>query len=193
MSSALRTSLGSVCVLLTVMSLALLPLIFSTSWYQFNCHFHDRCSNLDPVGVQAYAHTMGQFFLYRSELVGWDTRGAAHLADVRTLYSQLAVAAVAAAGVLAALLWRRPANLSPFARGALVLLLLCSLVMPVFGTFWEKVFHPLLFDNDLWRTRRGEILWSLTPRVFFRNTVALLLTLSAVGCAALWWIGSRRR
>ena len=41
MMPGLRTALGSLCLLLSAMSVALLPLIFSSSWYRFNCHFHE--------------------------------------------------------------------------------------------------------------------------------------------------------
>lgn len=190
---SLRTALGSLCLLVSAMSVSLLPLIFSTSWYRFNCHFHERCGNLDPPGVESRVHNMGQFFLHREPLAAdWDPRGAAHLDDVRALYGQLALAAAVAVCLLAVLLLRHPGSLAGFARGALLLLLLGTLILPVFGVFWEKVFHPLLFDNDLWRTHPGEVLWSLTPRVFFRNSAAMLLTLSASLCALLWWLGARR-
>jgi len=194
MMPGLRTALGSLCLLLSAMSVALLPLIFSSSWYRFNCHFHERCGNLDPPGLESRVDNMGQFFLHREPLAAdWDPRGAAHLEDVRVLYGQLALVAIAAAVLLAALLLQRPQSLAGFARGALLLLLCSTLILPVFGLFWEKVFHPALFDNDLWRTRPGEVLWSLTPRVFFRNSAAMLLTLSASLCALLWWLGARRR
>ena len=194
MMPRLRTALGSLCLLLSAMSVALLPLIFSSSWYRFNCHFHERCGNLDPPGLESRVDNMGQFFLHREPLAAdWDPRGAAHLEDVRVLYGQLALVAIAAAVLLAALLLQRPQSLAGFARGALLLLLCSTLILPVFGLFWEKVFHPALFDNDLWRTRPGEVLWSLTPRVFFRNSAAMLLTLSASLCALLWWLGARRR
>ncbi len=194
MMPGLRTALGSLCLLLSAMSVALLPLIFSSSWYRFNCHFHERCGNLDPPGLESRVDNMGQFFLHREPLAAdWDPRGAAHLEDVRVLYGQLALVAIASAVLLAALLLQRPQSLAGFARGALLLLLCSTLILPVFGLFWEKVFHPALFDNDLWRTRPGEVLWSLTPRVFFRNSAAMLLTLSASLCALLWWLGARRR
>lgn len=182
-------------MLLCVLALTLLPLIFATSWYEFNCSFHDRCPNLDPVGVTERARNMGQFFLHREALApDWDPRGAAHLADVRDIYDRLAVVAVVAAILLALLLSRQPAHLVPFSRGAFWLLIVCVFaVLPAFGLFWEKVFHPALFDNDLWRTRPSEILWSLSPRVFFRNSAIALLCSSALLTLILWWLGKRVR
>ncbi|MEM6985344.1 MAG: DUF1461 domain-containing protein [Pseudomonadota bacterium] len=195
MIAFLRTALGSTCLLLCVLAVALLPLIFSANWYEFNCRFHDRCPNLEPVGVEERVRNMGQFFLHREPLaVDWDPRGAAHLADVRDIYDVLAVIAAAALILLVTLLAKRPADLGAFARGATLLLLLCVVgVLPVFGYFWEHVFHPALFDNDLWRTRPGEVLWSLSPRVFFRNSAAALLGVSCALCALMWWLGRRAR
>ena len=173
----------------------MLPLIFSASWFEFNCRFHDRCANLNPVGVEERVRNMGQFFLHREALAAdWDPRGAAHLADVRALYEKLAVLAAASFVCLVYLLATRPKVLGAIAKGATLLLIICVVgVLPVFGLFWEHVFHPLLFDNDLWRTRPGEILWSLSPRVFFKNSAIALLGSSSALCGALWWYGHRRR
>ncbi|MEM9605272.1 MAG: DUF1461 domain-containing protein [Pseudomonadota bacterium] len=195
MTTGLRTLLGSLCLLLCALALALLPLIFASDWYTFNCQFHTRCANLDPVGVDERVRNMGQFFLHREPLAAdWDPRGAAHLADVRVLYDRLALVALAAAVTLTALLVRQPRALRTYARGATLLLLVCVVaVIPAFGLFWEHVFHPALFDNDLWRTRPGEILWSLSPRVFFKHSAMALLGVSSALCAALWLLGPRPR
>lgn len=137
---------------------------------------------------------MGQYFLHREPLAeDWDARGAAHLEEVRTLYERLAMVAAAAALGLGMLLLSRPAELAAYARGATYLLLFCAVgILPVFGLFWEHVFHPALFDNELWRTRPGEVLWSLSPRVFFKHSAMALLGCSCALCAFLWWFGRRR-
>lgn len=93
--------------------------------------------------------------------------------EVRAMYD------MAALGVLLALLWmgydlRQPEarqRYRQYVRHSLWLsvgLLLAGLaVMPFFQYFWLHIFHPLLFDNELWRTDRADISWYLMPRQFF--------------------------
>lgn len=186
------TALTATALLLVSLSLALLPLIFSTSWYRYNCEHHSRCSNLGTQGVEQHAENMGRFFLHLEPLsTRWDSRGRAHLEEVREIYKVLAVVALIAAAVLALMLGLDPSRLGPAGRGALIAMLIASLIIPLFGPFWNKVFHPLLFDNDLWRTRPGEVLWNLTPRVFFRNSAIALISTSALLNLLAWQVGSR--
>jgi uncharacterized membrane protein len=53
-------------------------------------------------------------------------------------------------------------------------------VLPFFKTFWMEVFHPLLFDNELWRTNPKDLTWYLTPRTYFRYTILLLILLTVL-------------
>lgn len=189
---SLATAATATALLLVTLSVALLPLIFSTGWYRYNCDYHDRCGNLGEAGVEQRATNMGRYFLHLEPLArSWDPRGRAHLEEVRDIYKVLAVVATVAAVALVALLLSDPSRLGPAGRNALLAMLACSVVIPLFGPFWEKVFHPLLFDNDLWRTRPGEVLWSLTPRVFFRNSAVVLIGVSALLNLLAWQLGRR--
>lgn len=182
----------AIALLLVSLSLALLPLIFSTSWYRYNCDYHDRCNNLGTQGVEQRASNMGRYFLHLEPLAAsWDPRGRAHLEDVREIYKVLAVVALTAAAVLAFMLWQDPTRIGPAGRAALIMMLASTVIIPLFGPFWEKVFHPLLFNNDLWRTRPGEVLWNLTPRVFFRNSAVVLIGTSALLNLLAWQLGGR--
>lgn len=186
------TPITAAALLLVTLALALLPLIFSTGWYRYNCDFHQRCNNLGTQGVEQRAANMGSFFLHLEPLAAsWDPRGRAHLEDVREIYKVLAVVALGATALLSFMLWQDPSRLGPAGRGALLAMLATTIIIPLFGPFWEEVFHPLLFNNDLWRTRPGEVLWNLTPRVFFRNSAIALIGTSALLNLLAWQIGGR--
>jgi len=188
----LATPITATALLLVTLALALLPLIFSTGWYRYNCDYHDRCNNLGTQGVEQRASNMGKYFLHLEPLAtSWDARGRAHLQEVREIYKVLAVVALAAAAILFFMLWQDPTRLGSAGRTALVMILATTIIIPLFGPFWEKVFHPLLFNNDLWRTRPGEVLWNLTPRVFFRNSAVVLISASALLNLIAWQIGGR--
>jgi len=193
MTRLLPTAITATSLLLVTLAIALLPLIFSVTWYEFNCGFHDRCANLGTNGVEQRASNMARYFLHLEPLAtSWDGRGRAHLADVRAIYDTLAGVTLLAAAILATSLCRDPTRLGPAGRGALICMLASCVVIPLFGPFWEKVFHPLLFSNDLWRTRPGEVLWNLTPRVFFRNSAVALITTAALLNFIAWRVGARR-
>lgn len=135
---------------------------------------------------------MGRFFLHLEPLSSaWDERGSAHLEEVREIYEILAVIAVLAAVSLMFFLFYDPSLLGPAGMLAFFTVLATLVIIPLFGPFWTKVFHPLLFDNDLWRTRPGEVLWSLTPRIFFRNSAVILISLSALLNLLAWQLGKR--
>lgn len=185
-------SAATTALLLVTLALVLLPLIFSSSWYRYNCDYHARCDNLGTAGVETRASNMGRYFLHLEPLAAsWDPRGRAHLQEVREIYKVLAVVALVAVAALLVLLWNDPTTLGPAGKSALLVILATFVVIPLFGPFWERVFHPLLFNNELWRTLPGEVLWNLTPRIFFRNSAVVLIG----GCAVLnllaWQMGSR--
>jgi len=182
----------SLAMLIATTTLVILPLIFSTTWYAYNCDFHERCSNLGVDGVQERASNMGRYFLHLEPLAAdWDPRGAAHLEEVRGMYAVLAIIALVAVLLLIAVAVIDKKQLATAAKDALLILLASSLLLPVFGPFWQKVFHPLMFDNDLWLTRPGEVLWNLTPRVFFRNSAIVLISVSALLNLGIWQFGKR--
>ena len=61
---------------------------------------------------------------------------------------------------------------------SLGLLLVCLLIMPFFQYFWMQIFHPLLFNNELWRTDRADISWYLMPREFFMGVIGFIVVSS---------------
>ena len=69
---------------------------------------------------------------------------------------------------------------------AIVIIALLALIIPFFGTFWRDVFHPLLFDNDLWMNNKYDLSYYIMPRVFFKYTVALLVVVCFLINISIW-------
>ena len=60
------------------------------------------------------------------------------------------------------------------------------MLIPFFKSFWMDVFHPLLFDNELWRTNRSDVSWYLMPKAFFLRIIIFITLTTLLLNLALW-------
>jgi hypothetical protein len=171
---ALRWSALQLSLFVLTLYLPLAAMVYSPDWYLLNCRFHDRCTRLGVERVEAAAADLTGYFAHRNELTdSWTQKESRHLAEVRAIYDRLAIFASAAVFMLM-LSWQT-AVVTRVALWNLYLLAGLLLVVPFFTPFWKEVFHPLLFDNELWKNNRADTSWYLMPRLFFRNSFALLI------------------
>jgi len=185
-----RFVLGASLFYLTVW-VPLAFVVYVPAWYHASCHWNPRCEVLGERRVVRAVEELTRFFRHQDELgTGWSAKERLHLAEVRGIYDTLAFGAVLALIGLIAGFERRAAARAALINVAVVAAVLG--VLPVFRPFWMDVFHPLLFDNELWRTNRFDITWYITPVVYFRWTVALLVAATAT-LNLLVWLGLRRR
>jgi uncharacterized membrane protein len=166
-------------------------LIYTTPAYEFNCQWHDRCEQLEIMPFDQAVTNLAAFMRHEDTLQGgWSDKEQAHLAEVRTIFDGLLVAFLVALALVIALGRRPILRRASLANLAVVLATLA--VLPFFKYFWAEIFHPLLFDNDLWRNNRGDVSWYLMPRVYFRHALIGIVTGAVLLNVALW-IGLRPR
>lgn len=166
-------------------------MIYLEPWYFANCNWHPRCERLGMEHASVAIDELTSFFLHQGELVTrWTPKEKAHLLEVRNIYDGMFLAFFPA---LAALIWTFDRRLvRRFAWTNIGIIVACAVVLPFFRDFWNEVFHPLLFDNELWRTNPNDISWYVTPRVFFfHSTIALIIVISAINLAIA--LGLRER
>lgn len=190
--------------LLLLFWLFCLPLafaIYSPVLYQANCHWNERCERLGEQGVPQRISELNQFFMHQSESLPdvWTSKETRHLREVRAIYDGVFLVFVLISFVflLDYLLAKNGCkNYDNYARHALFIslgLLLAALLMsPFFNSFWLKVFHPLLFDNDLWRTNSRDVSWYLMPKAFFLRVI-VFICLSTVLLNLLAWLFFRNQ
>jgi uncharacterized membrane protein len=72
-------------------------------------------------------------------------------------------------------------RLRRFSRVNLIAVLSLIAILPVFPFFWRHIFHPLLFTtNRNWLNTPKDFSFYILPRVFFRNTVILLIVYASL-------------
>lgn len=159
-------------------------------WMKLNCEFHDRCEEIGEEESYNAISELSAFFRHQGGLDSFYTeKEKLHLEEVRGMFDNLLIAAIASVILLALSFDRRRASRFALINSALILLLL--LVLPFFGTFWRDIFHPLLFKNNLWMNNQYDLSFYIMPRVFFKYTVALLTVVCFLINVAIW-LGLRK-
>jgi len=159
--------------------LPLAYVIYLPFWYHTSCVWNGRCAVVGEAVISAGVSELTAYFRHQGELVNrWSTKEKLHLAEVRGIYDRMSLVSIVAIIVLAV-----TANCRLIRRYGLVnagIVVSLVVVLPFFKTFWMEVFHPLLFDNELWRTNPSDLTWYLTPRTYFRYTILLLILLTVL-------------
>lgn len=164
---------------------------YAPTWMKFNCKFNERCEQIGIEEAERAITELSAFFRHQGGLESFYTnKEKLHLTEVRGIFDNLFIAALAGAVLLIITFERRRA--SRFALINAVLILSLLLVLPFFGTFWRDIFHPLLFDNNLWMNNKYDLSFYIMPRTFFKYTVALL-TVSCFLINIAIWLGLRQQ
>jgi len=180
-----RRTLLFISLLYLTIYLPLAWMIYTPHWYQINCNFHDRCQRIGQANAEHAIQELTQYFRHQGQLVKrWTAKEMQHLKEVRRLYDGLLLLGFVALTVL--LLIGERHKLPRYALLNIVLLLALLVVMPFFKTFWRDIFHPLMFDNQLWRNTRLDVSYYIMPHVFFRNSVILLIAVAVLENLTIW-------
>lgn len=171
-----------------------LPLMITTyvpAWYQFNCRFHGRCLQMPMAPSELRIRELHQFLLHRNFLSSpWSTKERYHLAESRSLLDGALLIAVVC---IVLLLW--PAKIKPqiwWPMLNIVIVLMFCLILPFFRFFWTRIFHPLFFDNQMWMNTCKDVSYYIMPSVFFEHTILLILLVSIMLNAILFFYFKRR-
>ena len=173
-------SLFYLCLYIPVALMTYFP-----QWYTFNCKLHPRCSYIGYANAQKYINELTEFFLHKNDLPwNWTVKEKMHLAEVRDILDFLAVMAIISI-VLLIFLFNRY-YISNCALVNMIIILLLLLLLPFFKTFWSKIFHPLLFDNNLWKNNFRDCSYYIMPRAFFKHSIIFMVSFAAVLNGILW-------
>jgi len=150
-----------------------------------NCEWHGRCRVIGIERAENGINELAAFFRHQGELDSFLTdKEKLHLKEVRGIFDKMLLFALLSA-VIVILFYKRKL-VSRFALINAVIIICLLIVLPFFGTFWRDIFHPLLFDNDLWQNNRYDLSYYIMPRVFFKYTVGLLILLCFAINIVLW-------
>jgi len=148
---------------------------YNAYWMKYNCGIHKRCERIGTEKAESAMENLTSFLMHRSSLnEDWRKNEIIHLKEVRFIFDIMLIGAVAAVLILAVFRKNRP-KLYKFAVVNILIALCLLIVLPNFKTFWRDIFHPILFDNELWKVTRRDLLYYVTPRAFFKITTGVIL------------------
>jgi len=154
-------------------------------WMELNCGWHNRCEQIGNERSIKGINELASYFRYQGELNSFLTqKEKLHLKEVRGIFDKMFILGLVSLVILLVAYNRKRMSRYALINAAIIVVLL--IVLPFFGTFWRDVFHPLLFDNDLWMNNKYDLSFYIMPRQFFKYTVALLIILSFSINIALW-------
>ena len=149
---------------------------YNPYWMKYNCGLHGRCEKIGEDNAVSVIGNLTSFLMHKEDLGdSWRINEKIHLKEVRFIFDVMFIGAFAAALVLIILRNKR-ARLYKFALINILIALCLLVVLPNFKTFWRDIFHPLLFDNELWKVTRRDMLYYVTPRAFFKVTTAVIIS-----------------
>jgi len=170
-----------------------IPLIFIVYlpyWYRVNCNWHPRCEAVGYERAESGINDLTSFFLHKGDLATFSTKKEKlHLAEVRNIFDKMFLAFFISLILLILTFDRR--SIATYALINCGIILSFLLILPFFATFWRDIFHPILFDNELWKNNRFDLSYYIMPRQFFKYTVALLITASCL-FNLFTWLAFRR-
>lgn len=166
--------------------------VYSPVWMEYNCDFHKRCEVVGIKEAQQGISELSAYFRHQGEGLKtfYTDKEKLHLMEVRGIFDKLFLASLGALILLILTFDRK--KLSRFALVNAILILSLLAVLPFFGTFWREIFHPLMFNNELWMNNRYDLSFYIMPRQFFKYTVALLVVLCFLINISIW-LGLRDR
>ena len=171
-----------------------IPMTFTfyfPQWMEINCDWHKRCQIVGTERSEKGIKELASYFRHQGELNSFLTeKEKLHLKEVRGIFDKMFFLGIFALLIIIFTYQRKRLARYALINSAIIICLL--IVIPFFGTFWREIFHPLLFDNELWQNNKFDLSYYIMPRVFFKYTVALLI----VSCFLInigIWLGLRSK
>lgn len=166
-------------------------IVYMPYWYKLNCNFYTRCEEIGYERSYRGIDELTSFFLHRGELTSFLTKKEKlHLTEVRGTFDEMIYIGIIAIILLIITFERR--WISRFAIINTLIILSLLVVLPFFKTFWTEVFHPILFDNDLWKNNRFDLSFYIMPRKFFMYTMVLLIVTCSLLNLVTWYVFKKR-
>ncbi len=184
MSSITRPALAFLGLLAFTLWLPIAAAVYLPGWHAASCDWHKRCTGYGEERARQRIDELRGFMQHRAELPAqaWTAKERAHLAEVRTLLERATLLALLGALIFFHAQARQRAAV---ARAAMLAVAACVIVLPFFGTFWREIFHPLLFDNLMWKNYPADTSWWVMPRLYFQYTTGMVIGVATLLCALL--------
>jgi uncharacterized membrane protein len=155
--------------------------LYSSGWYRLHCGFNHRCVAAGEERTSLGILELVGYFRHMKEGLDapfWTEKEKSHLAEVRSMTDKLTLACLPL--LVLGLLTFDADRMRTFCLVNIALMASLILILPFFAYFWHSVFHPLLFSNNNWINTPRDFSFYILPRVFFRNTLILMILATIV-------------
>lgn len=157
----------------------LMFVVFSSIFWDYNFENQGVYDVYNESFVEGVSSDLRSYFLFRNELgEEWSSKEVTHFSDVRGIYVILFGISIFA--IVFLVLFFDKGLMHDFAEVNVILSLFLGLILPFFNLFWDKVFHPLIFNNDNWILLPGEVSYYLFSYSFFVYSFVFILLSSIV-------------
>ena len=149
---------------------------YSSSWYKLVCNFHNRCEKYGINNSYKKIDELTNYFIHNGVLLDkWSSKEKLHLEEVRGIFDKMFLIGIFT--IIFLVVNRKDFyNLNKFSKVNILIICCFFLIIPFFGKFWRDVFHPLIFDNNLWLNNRLDVSFYIMPRKFFKITVGFIFS-----------------
>lgn len=201
--SRIKRLILPIFLLIWLFFIALATVIYTPWTYQVNCYWNLRCEQLGLTAVHNRSLELASFFQHQLANLPsppWSSKEIQHLTEVRGLYDQLfwlfiIITLIMIFDLLMAKSLKIYQGYAMLSRNLMFGLLLALLVIsPFFKFFWMEIFHPLVFNNQLWLTDPRDISWYLMPRNYFLWVIFFLFCSTLLlNQALIIWLTQRQK
>ena len=164
--------------------------IYSDTWYYENYESQIVTSVVSEDVVSDATDGLISYFLHKGELDWpWNEKEVIHMSEVRLIYDVMFILGLLSMFLFSYMFKRE--EVKPLIKINILLLVLLSLCLVNFNFFWDYIFHPLFFSNNLWITTPDDISYYLFPYEFFRNS-GIFIILSGIVINVVGYIGLKK-
>jgi len=155
----------------------LLFLAYSNSFYEFNYEKQGTYNKVQENYVKNGTSNLLGYFREEFELNDlWTKKEKLHFSEVRDLYKYLTIILIICSILIVALYNKE--LVKKYTKINAVIILSLLLIIPIFATFWDNIFHIILFNNNYWITYPNELSFYLFEYEFFKNSLIAIIFIS---------------
>ena len=149
----------------------------TTQWYSYNYLDTSIQKQITKEHYQSQINNLLSYLKYQTDLnENWTPKEKSHYHDVRNIYLILILIALTASMTTIKLLPKRAKKLSKISLINIIIIIIVSAILFLnFKTFWNNIFHSLLFTDNNWQMTPDDTSYYLFPLKFFSNTTIAIL------------------
>ena len=173
---------------------------YNNIWYENNIAYNDLTPTQNEYVLDSI-NSVTDYLLHRTDSLNdnFSRTEKLHFVDVRNLLDKLFVMFLISFGFvfinivntikrIREKLVIKACDLKLFSKINIVFFLLLTSILPVFKTFWSRIFHTLFFSNNYWLYSNNEISAVLFPITFFINATIFIILFGVITNIVIYFI-----